>query len=349
MLRAAPNQRVAHLLALVEQPERLEALEAPLDQLARLAFAVLLRIQPVDDEDQALVAALGARHQSVASLLDEAGLEAVDAKLGREDQRIAIVESVLVEGEGFLAEERVVLGIGVDQVAGEDAELARGHQMACGGQSRRVHEGRFRQADLARIFGHLLGEGVLGAGDAFGEDDRRVVARLDGDALDQVGHAHHGVERREHGRAARRRAAGPPRMLAHLELVVELEPAGLQLAEHDRKRHQLAHARRRHERVGILLEQHEIGVGIHQQGMLGLGLERAGRRCRITRGDGRTRRADQEDGGRGRELDPSIKTPGVHGVTTQKSSWIRGRPWLADPSANIERLGQKSNSRAPAP
>ena len=32
------------------------------------------------------------------------------------------------------------------------------------------------------------------------------------------------------------------------------------------------------ERVGILLEQHEIGVGIHQDGVLRLGLERAAER-----------------------------------------------------------------------
>ena len=89
--------------------------------------------------------------------------------------------------------------------------------------------------------------------------------------------AHHGVERREHGRPAGRRAPGPPGMLAHLELILELEPPRFQLAEHDGKRHQLAHAGRRRQRVGILLEQHEIGVGIHEDGVLGLGLEGAWR------------------------------------------------------------------------
>ena len=144
MLRAAPDQRVAHLLTLIEQPERLKALETPLDQLARLTFALLLGVQPVDDKDQALVAALGAGHEPITGLFDEAGLEAVDAKLGCENKRIAVVEGVFVEGEGFLAEEGVVLGIGVDQVAREDAKLAHGHQMAFGGQTRRVDEGRFR-------------------------------------------------------------------------------------------------------------------------------------------------------------------------------------------------------------
>ena len=33
---------------------------------------------------------------------------------------------------------------------------------------------------------HLLGEGLLGPGDAFGEHDRRVVAREGDDALEQI-------------------------------------------------------------------------------------------------------------------------------------------------------------------
>ena len=62
---------------------------------------------------------------------------------------------------------------------------------------------------------------------------------------------------------------------AHLELILELDAASLQLAKHERKRHELAHARRRHQRVGILLVEDEIGVGIHEDGVLGLGLEAA--------------------------------------------------------------------------
>ena len=61
----------------------------------------------------------------------------------------------------------------------------------------------------------------------------------------------------------------------HLELILELDAASLQLAKHERKRHELAHARRRHQRVGILLVEDEIGVGIHEDGVLGLGLEAA--------------------------------------------------------------------------
>jgi hypothetical protein len=64
-------------------------------------------------------------------------------------------------------------------------------------------------------------------------------------------------------------------MLAHLELIFELDVPCLKLAEDDGECHQLAHACRRHELVCLLLVEHEIGVGIHQDGVLGLGLENA--------------------------------------------------------------------------
>ena len=188
--------------------------------------------------------------------------------------------------------------------------------MPFGRQARGVDEIRLRQPDVLGVFGHLLGEGILGAGDALGEDDAGVVARLHGDALDEIGDAHHRVERREHGRAARRRAACPPGMLAHLELILELEAARLQLAEHDGERHELAHARRRHQRVGILLEEDEIGVGIHEDGVLGLGLEPArslGRSLLRRRG---TRGSHGKHGECHGELDQFIKARSVHGFDT---------------------------------
>src|SRR5581483_9496645 len=64
MLGATPYESVAHFLALVEQPERPEVLESPLEQPTRLALAVLFAVEAVDDEDQALVAALGARDET---------------------------------------------------------------------------------------------------------------------------------------------------------------------------------------------------------------------------------------------------------------------------------------------
>ncbi len=84
-------------------------------------------------------------------------------------------------------------------------------------------------------------------------------------------------------------------MFTDLELGLEIDPPGLQLAKHDGKGHQLAHARRWRERIGVLLEQDEIGVGIHENGAFRLGFERRGRRRGVKRGR-REAGAEQEDG-----------------------------------------------------
>ncbi len=203
MLGAAPDQRIAHLLALIEQAERLKALEAPLDQLARLAFALLLGVQPVDDQDQALVAALRAGDEPVAGLLDEAGLKTVHPELGLEDQRVAVSEHEFIAIlELGLPEKMIVLGVVVNQIAGEHGELAHRHQMTVRWEPGRIHESRLGKADLSRVFVHLLGEGFLAARDALRENDRGVVPRLNGDTLNQVGNSDLRVERREHGGGA---------------------------------------------------------------------------------------------------------------------------------------------------
>ena len=88
--------------------------------------------------------------------------------------------------ELLLAEEVIVLGIGIDEVMSEHGEVARGHQMTFRRQAGGVDEGRLLKPDGARVFGHLLGEGFFRAGNAFGENDGGIVAGLDGDALDQI-------------------------------------------------------------------------------------------------------------------------------------------------------------------
>ena len=55
--------------------------------------------------------------------------------------------------------------------------------------------------------------------------------------------------------------------------------------------------------------------------------------------------AKSENGGRGRELDPSVKARGVHEYDGQsRVGYTAGHS--ADPSANIERSGSKINSVA---
>ena len=66
---------------------------------------------------------------------------------------------------------------------------------------------------------HQLGECALVAGDALGKRDRRVVAGLHDDALQQFVEPHLGVDRHHHRRRARGRAAVAPGVDAHDELV----------------------------------------------------------------------------------------------------------------------------------
>jgi hypothetical protein len=134
-------------------------------------------------------------------------------------------------------------------------------------------------------------------------------------------------------------------VLAHLELVVELDMARFQLAKHDGKRHELAHARRRHERVRILLIEDEIGIGIHENGVLGLGVEgacgslgRGGCRSRETYGP-RGKHSESHGG-----LDQHIKAQCVHVLLTSDRLARRRpphRPW----GPTIVRSTRKSNPR----
>src|SRR5262249_24868660 len=103
-------------------------------------------------------------------------------------------------------------------------------------------------------------------------------------------------------------------MLAHLELIFELDMPGPEFAEHNGKRHQLAHACGRHELIRLLLEQHEIGVGIHEDGVLGLGLETALRSWSLASGSREAVGANTEASAGHCELDPSAKAQGVHGT-----------------------------------
>ncbi len=105
-------------------------------------------------------------------------------------------------------------------------------------------------------------------------------------------------------------------MLAHLECVVELEPSGFELTKQDGKRHQLAHACRRSQNIRLLLEQHQILVGVEQDGVFRLGFE-----CRLFCRLSRSCNGAGTKNGNGAcrcDLDHFVKARGVHGVTGSK-------------------------------
>ena len=210
--------------------------------------------------------------QPVTGLVDVPGLEAVRAEVEGQ-QRVAVLLPDLVPGELPLSEDLVELRIGLDDVDGELREFAHRDLLLRMAVAGRIAERRLRQPELAGALGHHPGEVLLGAGNALGHDDRRVVAGLDDDAAQEIGQFDAAVELGEHRRAARTGAAAPPGVLGHRELRVDIDPALLHLVEHDLDRHDLGHAGRGGELVGVLLEQDGAAVGIDQDGVRGERLE----------------------------------------------------------------------------
>ena len=153
--------------------------------------------------------------------------------------------------------------------------------------ARRVQERAVGQADLARPPVHLIGERLLAAGNALGDDDGGVVARLHDDAAQQIRDADPRVDHDEHLGAAH-----APCFLAHQKLVVEAQRARLEPLEHHVDGHQLAHRRRRHGHIGRFFEQHRPGRGVDEDGLT---------RGRLDdlRGDGPRHDEDQHSHGTG--------------------------------------------------
>ena len=170
----------------------------------------------------------------------------------------------------------------------------------------RVGEGRFLQADLARALGQQRAERVLVAGQRFGDRDAGVVGGVDDDAVDADRPTFiAAVDRGEHGRAARRRPALAPGVLADDELVVELEPALFDLVEHVFERHQLGEARGRDKLIAVLFVQDAVAVGIEEErggnvGVEGFVLLRRRRRRRRVRNGNQGGEQAGGDGGKRR-------------------------------------------------
>ena len=238
-------------------------MEAPLEQLFALVGALLFGLEAIDDHNESHSALHRRAYESVARLARKAGLEPIGAD-AHAQQRIAVRLADLVEGEVALAVIAVVVGIGRDDVARELGEFARGHQLARIGQSGRVSESGLGEAKFARPLDHHLGKLVLAAGDAFGEHDAGVVARLDDHAVKEVVDGSPRMDRHKHARRARRRPAPAPGVLADDEGIAWPEAALLDLVEHHLRRHQLGEARRGNQVVGILLEDDAAAVGFDQ-------------------------------------------------------------------------------------
>ncbi len=139
------------------------------------------------------------------------------------------------------------------------------------------------EPDFLGFLVHLIDKGLLAAGQPFGQHDAGVVARLHDHAAHQILDLDAAAERHEH-----LRSAGPPGVLADRQLVIELSPPLLQIVEDEISGHHLAHRRRRHALLGVLVEQNRTGIRLHHKGMGRLCVDWAGGRFRhgVLRGIG---------------------------------------------------------------
>ena len=121
---------------------------------------------------------------------------------------------------------------------------------------------------------HIGDEAALRACDALGEHDRRIVARLDGEAADQVLDADLAFDVEEHRGRMAVPAAGAPRVLGNVIGIIEVQAPGVKLVEHRLGGHQLRHLRRLHRLVGVLLVEHRAAFVILDEGERGVGRRR---------------------------------------------------------------------------
>ena len=196
------------------------------------------------------------------------GLEAVRAHVHGQD-RVAVQLADLVPGELLLAEVVIVLRVFANDVGGEKGHVARGRVLGGIGFPARIGEAGLGHAELGGPLVHQLGEGFLGAGHAFGEHHRGVVAGLDDQPAQQVLDPHPALHREKHRRAVRVRPALAPGLLGDVVKVVEMKAALLQLAKDDLRRQELRGRGRRRRLVGVLLVEDGSAVVVLDQRDLG--------------------------------------------------------------------------------
>ena len=131
-----------------------------------------------------------------------------------------------VPGELGFAEIAVILRVGADDMGGEARHVARGDPLPRAAFAPGVGEMRAGHAELARPPVHQGRESLLAARDALGQSDRRVVARGDEEAAQEVLDAHLRIGLGKHAGAAGFRVALARRPGRDRRDVVELEPAG---------------------------------------------------------------------------------------------------------------------------
>ena len=217
----------------------------------------------------------GGGDKAIAAVVDVARFQPVRAEIHGQ-QGIAICLFDLVPGEVFLAEIFIKIWVGQDDVIGESHHFPGAHFLLGVAPAPCVGKGRTLQSKLARAFRHERGEGSFRSGDPFGERDRRVIARHNHKAANQILDPNAAIGGGEHGGSARRRAAVAPGRFADHELIVELQMPQRDFMEYDFGGHDFDRGRRNDESVGILFEQDALTSRIDQNRMGSVGLKRLG-------------------------------------------------------------------------
>ena len=287
---ALPHPGIGQLAAGVVQLVGLVEAEAVVEQCLAGRGARFLAPGAQHHGDQAHAVALCRGHQAVAGRFGMAGLDTVHRRVAPE-QFVAILLGDAVVGEALLRVPLVVFGKLGDQGARQAGDVSRRGVVLGVRQAGGIDEMAARESQLLGIAVHVIGKGLLGAGQVFGQGHGGIVAALDDHALQQVLHRDLLADLDEHART--RHAPGP---FAHRDLVVEADGAGLDLLEQHIGRHQLGDAGRFHALVGILLCQHPATVIVLQD--IAPGAD--GRRLGHWQGSGLRRLQqkgkDQEDG-----------------------------------------------------
>ncbi len=242
--RSALHLGHLHPFAFGEQRTQTPRREAPVDQRNRLVDALVPALHSRHDHHQAATTLFGRPGKPVAGLFGVAGLESVGTRHLAE-QRIAVflvdvgAAHRLAPGKIGLAVELLVeIGIVADRRLGQRREVTRGYVGdAAVGPAIGGAEVRILEAETLGLLIHQVDESRLGARDAFGQHDARVIARQRDDARQQIGNRYLLARSDEHRRALRMPLL--PSGGAHRELLVQLELAALDEAEGDIDRHHL--------------------------------------------------------------------------------------------------------------
>ena len=225
--------------------------------------AVLAAVGAEDHGREAAAIMGGGGNKVETGTADKTGLHAVRL-LHLAEQRIAIGEVALADGEVGLREIMIIFRKLPQDRRGQDGDVARRGDMALIEETVGIDEMAPRHAEFAGLGVHLGGEGRDAAIGSFGQDIGHVIGRIDQQRLQREIDADPLAHR--HADLAGRLGMG---QFGDGQLLVRLEFAGTQLLEDDVGRHELGDGGGVPRLAGTVLGDHLLGGRVKQQGWAG--------------------------------------------------------------------------------